>query len=63
MWNEKGVCYGGKDAEKLAADVQTRNSRKDGAGGPFSGEQSKLSTADQVESRIYQDRINQLLSL
>jgi hypothetical protein len=49
-WNEKGVCYGGKDAEKLAADVQTRNSGKSGVGGPSSGEPSKLSTVDQVES-------------
>jgi len=48
-WNEKGVCYVGKVAEKLVADVQTEASGKGGAGDLFGGERSKLSHADQVD--------------
>jgi hypothetical protein len=49
-WNEQGVCYGGKDAEKLVAHVQTGYPGKGGAGGSLSGDRSKLSAADQLES-------------
>jgi len=48
-WNEKGVCYGGKVAKKLVADVQTGVSEKGGAGDLSGGERSKLSATDQVE--------------
>jgi hypothetical protein len=47
--DEEGVCYGGKDAKKLVADVQTGCPGEGGAGDSTGGSRSKLSTADQME--------------
>jgi len=48
-WDEEGVCYSGKDAKKLVADVQTEGPGEDGAGESTGESRSKLSTVDQME--------------
>ncbi|XP_066306210.1 uncharacterized protein [Miscanthus floridulus] len=48
-WDEEGVCYSGKDAKKLVADVQTGGPGEDGAGESTGESRSKLSTVDQME--------------
>lgn len=48
-WDEEGVCYGGKNAKKLVADVHTGGQGESGAGDTNGGGRSRLSTAAQVE--------------
>jgi hypothetical protein len=48
-WDEEGLCYGGKDAEKLAADVQVGCPGKGGAVYSVGGSPSKFSPQNQME--------------
>jgi len=51
-WDEDGVCYVGKDAEKLDANVHNGGLGECGADSLSSGSRSKISTTDHVESGV-----------